>query len=239
MYSAFSFGKIIKTILPGSILAGTLFLIAEAVWLQTRGTSLLGAIIEKEAVTVAGAALVPVSLLLGFFLNTFVWLYLNATTRKQVDAALADTPFAQLREALCEQIRLDAEMQMGAARAERCRNGWPARLSLEYYFLPAITVEHLSYLWESYFSWYEFHLNSLCALAIASVTVIGVLLLMAPLDPAITLAICAVIAVICVAVCRTLWKSAIRNLTAYERNLVLLIANAVSAAPAATGTLAR
>ena len=83
MYSAFSFGKIIKTILPGSILAGTLFLIAETIGVRFYQTSLLQAIVAKEAAALAGAVLVPVSLFLGFVLNTFVWLYLNGAVRKR------------------------------------------------------------------------------------------------------------------------------------------------------------
>lgn len=236
MYGAFSFGKIIKTILPGSILAGTLFLIAETIWFQTWHTSLLASLISKEVVTVAGAALVPVSLILGFLLNTFVWLNLNATVRKQVDAALAGTPYAQLREALCERIRLDVDTLMGARRAELCKNGWPQRLSLEYYFLPVVSVEHLSHLWESYFSWYEFHMNTLCAGAIASVTVVAVLILRSPLEWMWTTALSAAIIVACIVFCRTLWASAIRNMATYERNLVLLVASSISAPPTATGT---
>jgi hypothetical protein len=230
MYSAFSFGKIIKTILPGSILAGTLFLIAETLWSETRGTSLLATLIEKEAVAVAGAALVPVSLILGFLLNTVVWLYLNASVRSRAKAELARTPFAELREALCDLIRQDVNLQIGVTRAELCKDTWPEPLSLEYYFLPAIGVERLSYLWESYFSWYEFHLNTLCALAIASAAVVVALLLGSPASGVSTAIICVAVASVCGLLCRVLWKSAIRNMAAYERNLVLLIAGSIKAA---------
>ena len=230
MYSAFSFGKIIKTILPGSILAGTLFLIAEILWLETRGTSLLATLIDQEAVAVAGAALVPVSLILGFLLNTIVWLHLNASVRSCVKAELARTPFAELREALCELIRRDVNGQMGGTRAELCKDTWPEPLSLEYYFLPAISVERLSYLWESYFSWYEFHLNTLCALAMASAAVVATLLLRPPASGVWTVIICLALAAACGLLCRVLWKSAIRNMAAYERNLVLLIAGSINAA---------
>ena len=231
MYSAFSFGKIIKTILPGSILAGTLFLIAETWWRQTRGTSLLGMLIDKEAVAVAGAALVPVSLILGFLLNTIVWLYLNASVRSRVKAELARTPFAELREALCELIRQDVNGRMGGVRAELCKDKWPEPLSLEYYFLPAISVERLSYLWESYFSWYEFQLNTLCALALASAAVVATLLLTLPAsNSGWTAAGCYAISAGCALLCRVLWQSAIRNMAAYKRNLVLLIAGSIRTA---------
>ncbi len=229
MYSAFSFGKVIKTILPGSVLAGTFFLIAENVWFHHRGGSLLATLITQQALTVAGAALVPISLILGFLLNTIVWLNFNATVRRRVRTELARSPFAELREALCALIRHDVSGQMGTVRAAQCRDTWPESISLEYYFLPAITVERLSYLWESYFSWYEFHLNTLCALAVGSVAVIGTLLYRWPMTGLWTPAACLAVAGGVWLLCRVLWTSAIRNMVAYERNLVLLIAGSVNA----------
>jgi hypothetical protein len=234
MYSAFSFGKIIKTILPGSILAGTLFLVADTLWLRFYQSSLLAGIIAKDAATVAGAALVPVSLLLGFLLNTFVWMYVNRRVRRNVDAALAATPFAQLRDALCERMRREIEAVMGPTRAQLCSQQWPDRLTLEYYFLPAVTVEHLTYLWESYFSWYEFQLNTVCALIVACVTSIGVLAARAPLGSGELALVSLVLVVSCALTCRMLWKSAIRNMLSYEKNLVVMITRAIAVAPAAT-----
>jgi hypothetical protein len=229
MYSAFSFGKIIKTILPGSILSGTLFLIADTLWLRFYQTSLLAAIIAKEATTIAGAALVPVSLILGFLLNTFVWMYVNKIVRTRVDAQLAATPFAALRDALCERMRREIEGELGAARTQLCAGQWTGRLTLEYYFLPAVTVEHLTYLWESYFSWYEFQLNTICALAVACTVSIGVLFARAPFGTGTIVLVSLGLALLSAATCRMLWRSAIRNMVSYEKNLVVMITRAVSA----------
>jgi hypothetical protein len=232
MYSAFSFGKIIKTILPGSILAGTLFLVADTLWLHFYKTSLLVVVIAKEATTIAGAALVPASLILGFLLNTFVWMYINRIVRRRVDAELATTPFAPLREALCERMRREIEVELGVARTQLCAGRWTGRLTLEYYFLPALTVDHLTYLWESYFSWYEFQLNTICALAVACAASIVVIVVRAPFGGGAIVLISSGLALLCVATCRMLWRSAVRNMVSYEKNLVVMIARAI-AVPAA------
>jgi hypothetical protein len=232
MYSAFSFGKILKTILPGSVLAGALFLLGEILFFLNYRTSLVETIVAKEAGSLVGAALVPISLVFGFMLNTFVWMYLNSSIRKQVDAELAPTPYKQLRDALCERMRREIEMEMGPARAQLCSGGWPDRLTLEYYYLPAVTVEHLTYLWESYFSWYEFHLNTLYALVVLCGMAIVLLFVRAPLPTWQLVMLAALLAAASVATCRMLHKSAIRNMVSYEKNLVVMISRAIR--PAAT-----
>lgn len=72
MFSAFSFGKIIKTILPGAILTTALLLLIESLWglWQPEAGFLLGRIPENW-ITPVTAALIPLSLILGFYLNTF------------------------------------------------------------------------------------------------------------------------------------------------------------------------
>jgi hypothetical protein len=230
MYGAFSFGKIIKTILPGSILAGTLVLVADTLWLHLYQASLLAAVLAKEATTIAGAAMVPASLILGFLLNTFVWMYVNKIVRRRVDAELATTPFSALRDALCERMRREIEVELGAARTQLCAGRWTGRLTLEYYFLPALTVEHLTYLWESYFSWYEFQLNTICALAAACAVSIGVLFVRAPFGSGAMALVSVVAALLCGATCRMLWQSAIRNMVSYEKNLVVMITRAITPA---------
>ena len=42
----------------------------------------------------------------------------------------------------------------------------PLRSSLENFYLPTISLDRLNYLWESYFSWYEFQINTAAALLI-------------------------------------------------------------------------
>lgn len=230
MYSAFSFGKIIKTILPGSLLAGALFVLLETAWYMAAGSSMTAYLIEKEVLTAVGAALVPISLLLGFLLNTFVWLLLNAPARARVDAELTGTAFAGLRAALCEQLQREVSSLMGSSKADLCGKGWPPRIAVEYYFLPAISVDRLTYLWESYFSWYEFHLNTLCAAVIALLAFWAAVLFRFPGSLAWQSLTCITATIVVAVLGRTLWHCAIQNLARYERNLTLLIAGSVTAA---------
>ena len=96
-----------------------------------------------------------------------------------------------------------------------------------YYYLPAVTVEHLTYLWESYFSWYEFHLNTLYALVVLCGMAIVLLFVRAPLPTWQLAMLAAVLAAASVATCRMLHKSAIRNMVSYEKNLVVMISRAI------------
>ena len=93
MFSAFSFGKIIKTILPGAILTAALLLVAEGLWgLWRPFEGFLLASIQKDWITPFTAGLIPVSLILGFFLNTFAWMTLNPRLRERSDAEIKTTP---------------------------------------------------------------------------------------------------------------------------------------------------
>src|SRR5712672_1901047 len=99
MFSAFSFGKIIKTILPGAILTTALLLIIEAIWaLLFPGDSFLLAKIPTDWITPVSAGLIPLSLILGFFLNTFTWMALNQRMRVRCDAELSTTIYCGMRK---------------------------------------------------------------------------------------------------------------------------------------------
>lgn len=97
--SSFSFGKIIKTLVPGLIATGAPLLALELYYHLSEGSqclpptglwrcfvrdSLIRMVILKDSTSAAafGAALVPLALVLGFFLNTALWLSVNGPCRR-------------------------------------------------------------------------------------------------------------------------------------------------------------
>jgi hypothetical protein len=221
MFSAFSFGKIIKTILPGSILTlGFLMLIEDfwALWGAEAGF-LLGKV-PKDWVTPASAGLIPLALILGFFLNTFAWMVLNRKMRKQRDTQLRNTVFADLREKLSACLWNDAIGYFEKAGHELGIQG-PIEPALEYYYLPTITLSNLNYLWESYFCWYEFAINSACAILLSLVP--AILLLGLRFRHYHFLPFSITLLIFRTALCSMLIRAAIKNLASYEKNLLLLI----------------
>lgn len=77
MLSAFSFGKIIKTFLPGTLLCAAMLVVLEGLYRWIGGCSIVPIIANKDIIVATTAALLPLSLLLGFVLNTIVWLFFN------------------------------------------------------------------------------------------------------------------------------------------------------------------
>ena len=234
MFSAFSFGKIIKTILPGTILAAAILLLCEGLWLLTKGKSLLE-VVNKDWLTPIGAALIPLSLILGFLLNTFVWLVLNERLRALAVAELGPTVFPGIREQLHEGLWRSIGDRFGGEAHASLRE--PPREALEYFYLPVVSLTHLNYLWESYFSWYEFQLNTGCALALSLPSV--ALYAWARTGPArfgwFLLAL-SVALIVVVALAAGLKIAAVKNRVQYEKNLVLLIAGAVIAGESRPGS---
>ncbi len=154
MLSAFSFGKIIKTFLPGTILCAAMLLLLEAVSQSIKHCSIVPVIANKDVVVATTAVLLPISLLLGFVLNTVVWLVVNrwiarplarwrlekSDTFKKLRAGLAEKLCASLKSFAKDELRqIDREFE-----------------SLEYFYLPVVTLERHNLVWESYFSWYDF-----------------------------------------------------------------------------------
>jgi hypothetical protein len=232
MFSAFSFGKVIKTILPGSILAGGLILLAEALWRwSVSGESLLARLASKEWLTGVTAALVPVSMILGFLLNTWVWLFFNPRMRRQVDGELSKTIFPEIRKRLSADLwkNIRSYIEESGKTLNQVEN--PARESLEYFYLPVVSLDRLNYLWESYFSWYEFQINT--AFAIALSTPFALFLLWVRTheqSTALFLKIAAGLVIVVVFLFRWLWKAAKENRKEYEKDLMLLIAGSLAAA---------
>src|SRR5713101_3243514 len=137
MLSAFSFGKIIKTFLPGSLLSAALLLVAEALWQMLRGQSIIAMIAANGVIVATTAALLPLTLILGFVLNTVVWLAINGRMRASVHRRLRkSTAYVALQSALLHRLRV------GLKRVAPTLDGVDSRLeSLEYFYLPVVTLE--------------------------------------------------------------------------------------------------
>jgi hypothetical protein len=224
MFSAFSFGKIIKTILPGVLLTAALLMLMEGFWaLWKPGEGFLLEAVPKEWVTPVTAALIPVSLILGFFLNTFVWMVLNPQMRACSDAALSGTIYTALRQKLSEGLWTGSTGYFAKLGRPLGPASPPDRPPLEYYYLPSVTLTHLNYLWESYFCWYEFDINSAYALWV--LVPAATFLLWAKLRPNFLpfFLVALLLLVVSAALYRMLRAAAVRNLVSYERNLMLLI----------------
>lgn len=225
MFSAFSFGKIIKTILPGAILtAGLLFLVEclWAVWRPGRGF-LLGSV-PQDWITPATAALIPLSLILGFFLNTFTWTILNRKMRARCDKELDRTIYPALRQQLSANLWADSARYLDKFSLAASQASLPSRPPLEYYYLPIVTLTNLNYLWESYFCWYEFDINSACALMLTMPATGLLLWIKLELGQFLLLVLLMLpILTLSYALYNMLTRSAVKNLVSYERNLLLLI----------------
>ncbi len=238
MFSAFSFGKIIKTILPGLILTTGLVLLAETVLRSTGASaSLLHKLADKDFAPAAAAVLVPLSLILGFFLNTVVWLGCNQKMRERSDAELSATVFPYIRAKLAARLwqNLSDELEDPSIIERRAKN--PTRESLEYFYLPALSLDRLNYLWESYFSWYEFQINSAAALLfLVPGEVLFPWVAIYPSRPEIFLLCLLSFVPATVLLAWGLCYAAQKNLTEYRKNLVLLIAGALVFSGKAAGS---
>jgi hypothetical protein len=231
MFSAFSFGKIIKTILPGAILTTALLLLVEGFWALWRpGTGFLLGEIPKDWITPVTAGLIPLSLLLGFFLNTFTWMALNHRMRARCDSELDATVYAALRKKLSEGLWADSAEYFSKLGRGFGQAPFPDRPPLEYYYLPVVTLTNLNYLWESYFCWYEFDINSACALML-SVPAAGFLLwVKLPQCHFLLLVLILPLLAFSWGLYTILSRAAVKNLVSYEKDLLLLISGSLAKA---------
>ncbi len=231
MFGSFSFGKIIKTILPGSILTFGIILLLEVILSSNFGAhaTLLAKLFDKDLGPVVAVVLVPVSLILGFFLNTAVWACCNTTMRAQSDAALATTVFPDIRTKLATRLWLTISKQLDDQSIAQRQFQNPTRESLEYFYLPVISLDRLNYLWESYFSWYEFQINS--AMALLFLIPGEILWSWAATDSShrefflLSTLTCVPLTLL---LAWFLWWAAQQNLTEYRKNLILLITGSLT-----------
>lgn len=228
MLGSFSFGKIMKTFLPGAVLAAALLLFFESIGWCAYGRSMLWFLSDNDRLAALLAVLLPLCLIFGFLLNTMIWAWVNPAM-KTAARAEADKKFQGLREHL-RQLR-GQELQ-GLLGPKSGPETWP-REALEYYFLCSVEVEPLAHLWESYFSWYEFHINSAYAIPVLALSAGWYAALglqgVGPFSGNDALAIGVIVAfvVIGMASFSGLRWTAQRNLVQYEKSLLLLIAGSL------------
>jgi hypothetical protein len=229
MFSAFSFGKIIKTILPGAMLAAALLLLAEGLWgLWRPADGFLLANIPKDWITPFTAALIPVSLILGFFLNTFAWMTLNSRIRARSDAEIKPTVYAVLREKLTEGLSADQAAYFAKLGTPFGMVSFARPPTLEYYYLPVVTLTNLNYLWESYFCWYEFDINSAAALILSVPAAVFLLWVRLRHSQFLLTGLILLLLALSFALYKMLTRAAVKNLVSYEKNLMLLITGALA-----------
>ena len=170
--SSFSFGKVIKTFIPGLILAGAPLLLFDLVYHVSRapacpvghtlwqcfiaGSFLRVVVRDSARVTAFGAAVLPLALMLGFFLNTALWFCVNNSCRKRADRAM-DKDLLAARTSLETSALENLRSVLGG------KNPGHPQVHLGDFYLPLMDLEKLTFLRESYFSWFEFQLNSAAA----------------------------------------------------------------------------
>ncbi len=177
-----SFGKTIKSFIPGLIASlGVLILldlsyqlaqlteasygaVTRPLWKCLLSHSFFHRVILGSTVvaTATGAILLPMSLALGFFINTLLWLIVNRHCRRWADRWM-DPAILVLRKSL----ETRAQGLLAPALGPPPRS-MPKAISLQSFYLPALDLDKVLYLWESYFSWYEFQINSAFAVAFSS-----------------------------------------------------------------------
>lgn len=174
--SSFSFGKVIKTLIPGLIASVAVLATFEGfyqsahlgpytatvpLWEFFAQNSFVRrvALTDGTRATAFGAVLVPVSLMLGFFLNAGLWMWANPAFRRRVDRSLIPE-LTRARTLLEERAR--------AALGTFDERTVSRPVPLQAFYLPLLDLDKLAFLSESYFSWYEFALNSAAALALAT-----------------------------------------------------------------------
>lgn len=172
--SSFSFGKIIKTFIPGVIAAGAPLLLIEFGYRVTEGSgcapgvglwrcfatgSFFRQVVLRDGTSAAafGTAMVPLALMLGFFVNTSLWLCVNERCRQWADFKM-DTQLKATR------VALEARAIEGLTVVLRGQDPGTPRVHLHDFFLPLMDLDRLTFVRESYFSWFEFQINSAAAL---------------------------------------------------------------------------
>jgi hypothetical protein len=231
LLSAFSFGKIIKTFVPGVIALGLPMFASELVHFATLpdGYSLtpeamwafyldksfiFGGDIKTGEIALIGISLVPTALILGFLCNTIFWFFCHSFCWTRIEGHQDD-----------EYHRLRAHLENLAIRATRRLLGPTAapkklpQLYLPGFLLPILDFTKWSYVRESYFSWYEFHLNAVFAILLAFLSYLAFWIYLAVRwslggDWVLTLAVpCSLI----FAVAGLLVSSALRNLKVFQQ----------------------
>lgn len=234
--SAFSFGQLIKTFLPGLIASASPLLLLETLyaWKDTTSpTSWLDVLRQSFANRVIAAnptgsitLLVLVALLLGFSLNSIHWSLFHNLCRSRCVSPELDYAKRELKR--IAKRALD-EVMPGLPRKLVAENLKPENLDREIipaFFLPQIDLAKHTFLRESYFAWYEFHMNSLAALGLVLLTFIASSAILAwhwqiAWRREVSLAV--IVTVVGALVMFFLWRAALRNLRIYEERFFWLV----------------
>jgi hypothetical protein len=176
---------------------------------------------DSARVTAFGATLVLFSLTLGFFLNAALWMWMNPRFRTRVERKLGGE--FKLARAQLEARGGEAFLATGVPQR-------PNTVPLQAFYLPVLDLEKLSFLSESYFSWYEFALNSAAALVLAasSYTVVFGVLALRWSVPCSTIALYVGLPLATAAV--LVWflvEAAERNLSAFQERFIWFVVGAL------------
>jgi hypothetical protein len=178
--SSFSFDKIIKTFIPGLIATGVPLLLIELLYRlsQVRGCeagaglwqcflvgSFFNVVVLRDTAraTAFGAALLPLALMLGFFINTALWLWVNSHFRRWADHNMDGRLLAARKV-------LETRAVEGLGTVLGSRDSGIPRTHLQDFYSPLLDLDKLTLLRESYFSWFEFQVNSAAALLLTGIT---------------------------------------------------------------------
>jgi hypothetical protein len=154
----------------------------------------------------------------------------NKSIRAAVDAKLHETVFPEIRKKLSAHLWGEISRYLEDPDRKSKHVAHPTRESLEYFYLPVVSLTHLNYLWESYFSWFEFQINTRYAIACsvpAGMFFLGVKMWQRNNPWFVICAFIVALVVLSAFLCKVLRRAAVENLTEYEKNLMLLIAGSL------------
>lgn len=230
--SPFSFAKLIKIFLPGFILVGGLVLLVDIFYqsLCPGAAGLLVRMLHEPTSTNVVLLTVPVSLIAGLILSSFVWRFWNTRFRNRVAEDFKATYEGEILEALhqalpfhfCRSLTESFSPELELSPSQFAEQD----IAPEYFYLPFMNLDHLMYLHESYFSWCEFNNNCAIALCIfVPISSLYVVLTAWVFNPsAMTLGSKIVLTICCVAflvggvlLCRFLTRLAYDNLLRYYK----------------------
>jgi hypothetical protein len=151
--------------------------------------------------------------------------------RRQIQRRLQPEVFPKIREKLSDELWKKISVYIADPGKAYDRTDYPSRESLEYFYLPLVSLERLNYLWESYFSWYEFQVNTGFAVLFSTPSVMFLTWVkMEPSPWSRFLGVAAGVTVFVALLFWWLWIAARENRAEYQRNLMLLIAGSLVAA---------
>ena len=133
-----------------------------------------------------------------------------------------------MREKLTESMSEDLAANIAKSDKHHRMAVFARRPTLEYYYLPVVTLTNLNFLWESYFCWYEFDINSAVALILTIPAAAFLLWVRFRHSPIVLTGLILLLLALGCVVCKMLTSAAVKNLVSYEKNLMLLISGTLA-----------